>query len=107
MCFPRRPPEEKRQREDIGVASNPDPRPRGLPDEPHAAKRRNSTRSIKNLPDKVAGAKLEVATTSSVRHPLASLPSPGTTQIYSIDTGSEPVENHRASPPLTQRRPWR
>ncbi|KAG5379798.1 hypothetical protein IGI04_027640 [Brassica rapa subsp. trilocularis] len=38
-----------------------------------------------NHQNKVAGAKLEVATARSKRRPLASLPSPGTTQIYSIN----------------------
>ncbi|KAF2561321.1 hypothetical protein F2Q70_00015505 [Brassica cretica] len=69
----------------IGVASNPDLRPRGLPDEPRAAKPKSLTRSKKNLLDKVAGEKLEVATARSKRRPLVSLPSPGTTQIYSIN----------------------
>nr|VDD03224.1 unnamed protein product [Brassica rapa] len=84
--FPRRPPEETKTERITRVASNPDLRPRGLPDEPRAAKPKSLTRSKKkNLLDKVAGAKLEVATARSKRRPLASLPSPGTTQIYSIN----------------------
>uniref|UniRef100_A0A0D3ADG6 Uncharacterized protein n=1 Tax=Brassica oleracea var. oleracea TaxID=109376 RepID=A0A0D3ADG6_BRAOL len=50
MCFPRRPPEETKTERVIGVASNPDLRLRGLPDEPRTAKPRSLTKSKKKSP---------------------------------------------------------
>ncbi|KAG2246333.1 hypothetical protein Bca52824_085961 [Brassica carinata] len=67
MCFPRRPPEETKTERVIGVASNPDLRLRGLPDEPRTAKPRSLTKSKKKSPRQT------------------SLPSLGTTHIYSIN----------------------
>lgn len=118
MCFPRRPPEETKTERVIGVASNPDLRLRGLPDEPRTAKPRSLTKSKKNLLDKVAGEKLEVATTRSKTkgsHNEEQTPSSSVTTLTGNNTyllhkpGFEPGENLRASPPPTQRRPrrWR
>ncbi|CAF2222463.1 unnamed protein product [Brassica napus] len=47
--FPRRPPEETKTERITRVASNPDLRPRGLPDEPRAAKPKSLTRSKKKI----------------------------------------------------------